>query len=78
MTLAQTDDLEADSLAEADCMLSHTESASPGGRTFTDTDDYVCVWFRSHDELDNFLRTRRLMRFGRLYVDGCAWMRSVR
>lgn len=78
MALTQTGDLEADSLAEADCMLSHIESASPGGRTFTDTDDYVCVWFRSHDELDNFLRTRRLMRFGRLYVDGCAWMRSVR
>lgn len=76
-SLPQTDSLEADSLAEADCILSALDGASGSGSAFTDTTDYVCVWFRDHEELDGFLRTRRLMRFGRLYVDGTAWMRST-
>ena len=75
--LMQTDSLEADSLAEADCILSAIEGADGKGTAFTDTTDYVCVWFRDHEELDGFLRTRRLMRFGRLYVDGTSWMRSI-
>ena len=76
--LAPSDSLEADSLAEADCILSALEGAKGRGHAFTDTEDYVCAWFRDHEELDGFLRTRRLMRFGRLYVDGTAWMRSIR
>lgn len=76
--LRQTDSLEADSLAEAGCIFSALEGASGRGHAFTDTNDYVCVWFHDHEELDGFLRTRRLMRFGRLYVDGTAWMRSIR
>lgn len=78
LSLSQTDSLEADSLSEADCILSALEGASARGHAFTDTDDYVCVWFHDHEELDSFLRTRRLMRFGRLYMDGTSWMHSVR
>lgn len=75
--LSQTDSLESDSLAEADCILSSIGGADGRGNAFTDTTDYVCVWFRDHEQLDSFLRTRRLMRFGRLYVDGTSWMRSI-
>lgn len=77
-SLKQTDSLEADSFSEAECILEALEGADGRGHAFTDTNDYVCVWFHDHNELDDFLRTRRLMRFGRLYVDGSAWMRSIR
>lgn len=77
-SLQPSDSLERDSLAEADCILSEIEGARPSGHAFTDTDDFVCVWFHDHEQLDSFLRTRRLMRFGRLYIDGTSWMRSMR
>lgn len=76
--LPQTDSLEADSMAEASCIRDHIMVRGVRGGAFTDTDDYVCVWFRDSAQMDGFLRTRRLMRYGRLYLDGSAWMRSVR
>ena len=75
--LGQSDSLESDSLAEARCIRDHIVGVRPHGAAFTDTDDYVVVWFRDSAQMDDFLRTRRLMRHGRLYLDGTSWMRSI-
>ncbi|MDY2723888.1 MAG: hypothetical protein SOV20_08760 [Coriobacteriales bacterium] len=78
-SLEESDDLEDDSYLEAECCLEMLEYADsqPNGRAFTDTSDFrVCV-FPTRDDLESFCLTRRLMRFGMLYVDGDRWMSSV-
>lgn len=78
--LETTDSLAADSLREAACIKDAmlAADARPCGHAFTDTAEYVAVWFNDCDQLDTFLKTRRLMRFGRFYLDGSRWMATVR
>lgn len=77
--LDETGDLEADSYLEAQCCLDAMESADrcPSGRAYTDTSMYKLVVFPSKTHLEGFCRTRRVMRYGMLYVDGTSWMASA-
>lgn len=74
--LDETGDLEADSYTEAAACLEAMELADkhPSGRAYTDTRDYRLVVFPTRDRLEHFCKTRRILRYGMLYVDGTSWM----
>ena len=74
-----TGDLQADSFAEADVILSTMEAADrhPSGRAFTDTDLYRCIVFPCREDMEDFCRRRRILRLGFQFLDGSRWMATA-
>lgn len=78
-TLDETGNLEEDSFLEAKSCLEFLEAADrhPSGRAYTDTSNFKTVVFPTVDKLEEFCKSRTIMRYGMLYVDGTAWMATV-
>lgn len=73
-------DLEADCLSECMALFDALKSAKRPEpcRFASDSDLWVCVAFDDRDDKEAFLTEWNLWRFGDKYLDGSAWMDSVR